>query len=251
MPKKPRGSNIVKANIEDRDDLQIIMEKFKPDCVIHCGGSCDLDKAEDNPDRAYDLNVNGAKYLKAFCQKAKLVYLSYDLVYSGETNLGSGYSELEIPDPLTVVGTTIVEAEKVILEVPNSLVIRLGLPMGPSVQGYKGAVDWIHSRFRNNRVATLLYDEIRSTINTEDLGPAVHRFLECDCSGIYHLGAVSTISIYGIGRKLMNKYNYPHHLLQGRTRTQFPPSPPRMGNVSLKSTKAYDILGWIPKNWAV
>ena len=247
--RQPEGANIIAANVEDQHVWQKIFDRVCPGYLIHCGGLCDLDKSEDNPDYAYKLNVEAAEGLYCLATHCKIVYISYDLIFSGKDNDGTGYREEDIPDPLTVVGKTIVAAEEVFLRASDSLIIRLGLPLGPSVQGYKGAVDWIDSRLRNHRVATLLYDEIRSTINTEDLGPAVDGLMAAGCAGIYNLGSEHTISIHGIGEKLLGKYGYRPSLLEGRFRHQFPPSPPRMGNVSLNSSKAYQVLGWIPDKW--
>lgn len=249
--KKPVAENVYSANMEDENALKKIFEQVKPSYVIHCGGLCDLDKAEEHPEHAHKLNVEAAHIIHKLSSQVKhLTYISYDLVFSGENNNG-GYSEEDIPDPLTVVGETIVLAENILQKHPKSLIIRLALPMGASIQGNKGAVDWINDRLKKGRVATLLYDEFRSTINVEDIGPAMYQLLRKNCTGIYNLGSNSCISIYGIGRKLVNAYKHSPKLLEGRNRKEFPPSPPRMGNVTLNCQKAFCVLGWIPKRWQI
>ena len=43
--------------------------------------------------------------------------------------------------------------------------------MGRSFNRHAGAIDWIQSRFRNRRPATLYFDEVRSCTYTDDLNP--------------------------------------------------------------------------------
>ncbi len=244
---KPTGKNIFVANIEDELAVLQIIKTVNPTHIIHCAGMCDLDQAEYHPERAQELNVKPAGYLKEHCSQLKLIYLSYDLVYSGKENDGKGYSEKDIPDPLTVVGKSILDTENIFRTMSDHLIIRLGLPMGQSIQRNKGAVDWIHSRFRKNRIATLLYDEVRSTINLEDLSPAVDILLSQN--GVFHLGSRTKRSLYQMGQAILKAHNYPNHLLEGKTRKEFPAIPPRMGDVSLHCEKAYSILNWIPSGW--
>ncbi len=248
-PRPLESACVVSANIEDRKKIHQICREFQPTHILHCAGLCDLDTAEDHPQRAYDLNIQGAWNIYEMASLCRLLYLSYDLIFSGIQNQGQGYTEEDIPDPLTIVGKTVYEAEKVLLRNENALIIRLGLPMGPSIQGNKGAVDWINSRFKKNFRVTLLYDEIRSTINTQDLGKAVHSLMIDGGRGILNLGSPYTISLHGIGKKILEAHRYPSDILEGKFRYEFPPSPPRMGNVSLNSQKAYSILGWIPEPW--
>jgi dTDP-4-dehydrorhamnose reductase len=251
--KEPAASDgVIAVNIEDGTAVRKICREFCPTDIIHCAGLCDLDVGEDYPERAKALNVHGTFNICDEATACRMVYLSYDLVFSGKNKHAGGYTEEDLPDPLTVVGKTVVEAEKIIAAtIREHLVIRLALPMGPSLQGNKGAVDWMAWRFSNDRRVTLLYDEVRSTINTDDIGPAVYALMEAGCRGIINLGSPYKVSLHGIGTRLVAARGYAPHLLEGKFRTEFPPSPPRMGDVSLDSQKAYRILGWTPQAWVI
>ncbi len=237
-------------DLDDLSELQKCIEEFRPTHIIHCGGLCDLDRAENFPELAYRLNVLAAESIKKIIGDTVYpIYLSYDLVFSGDKNDGSGYTPEQSPDPLTVVGKSIVAAENIFRSIPESLIIRLALPMGSSLQGNKGAVDWILSRFKKKLPASLLYDEIRSTILTTDLGPAVDELVQKNICGLIHLGSNQSLSLYQMGEKLILRGRYPKECLRGFYRTQFPPSPPRMGNVSLNSKESHQLLEWIPQEW--
>ena len=86
----------------------------------------------------------------------RLVHLSCDLVFSGADGRG-GYVETDPTDPVTVYGKTMVAGEEAIAAAdPTACILRISLPMGVSFSGHAGAIDWIVSRFKKSRPATLV-----------------------------------------------------------------------------------------------
>ena len=53
----------------------------------------------------------------------------------------------------------------------SAAILRISLPMGVSFNGHAGAIDWIQSRFKKGKPATLYYDEIRTPTYTDCLNP--------------------------------------------------------------------------------
>lgn len=98
-----------------------------------------------------------------------------------------------------------VEGEKAILSIsPNAAILRISLPMGPSFSGHAGAIDWITSRFKNHKPATLYFDEFRSPTYVEDMNDVFEQFLSESYSGLYHFGGPKNLSLYQIGQ-IINK----------------------------------------------
>jgi dTDP-4-dehydrorhamnose reductase len=175
----------------------------------------------------------------------RLVHLSSDLVFSG---IGSGnHRENDAVDPVTVYGKTMVQAEDLILgRDPAAAILRISLPMGPSFNKHAGAIDWIQSRFRNQRPATLYFDEVRSCTYCDDLNPVFEHFLGSDARGIYHLGSPRPIALYEIAQVVNRVGGYDPHLLKGCPRKEAGPMPPRAGNVSMCSDKLATLIGRNP-----
>ncbi|MHC5083758.1 MAG: sugar nucleotide-binding protein [Planctomycetota bacterium] len=234
--KAPVASNIIAACITDKDQLRQIRDTFSPTCVIHCAGVCDLDLCEERPDWAYDLNVNGAKAVcDVLAETCRIIYMSTDLIFSGDHRPESGYAETCVPTPISVAGKTLYQAEQTIAQTAGACVIRLGLPLGDSVTGTKGAIDWIKSRLLKNRPVTLFYDELRSCLWCDQIGelaPAMPSL-----SGLYHFGGNRPWQLYEIGLHVRDQYNVAPHLLKGIYRHQEQNGPPRIGDVSMNSTK--------------
>jgi dTDP-4-dehydrorhamnose reductase len=175
----------------------------------------------------------------------RLVHLSSDLVFSGK---GRGaYLETDAVDPVTVYGKTMVQAEDLLLtQVPAAAVLRISLPMGPSFNHHAGAIDWIQSRFRAGRPATLYFDEVRSATYCQDLNRVFELFLASDERGLFHCGGPRASTLYEIAQIVNRVGNYASELLKGCPRFAAGPMPPRAGNVSMDSDKLTSALGRQP-----
>jgi dTDP-4-dehydrorhamnose reductase len=124
--------------------------------------------------------------------------------------------------------------------------------MGPSFNRHAGAIDWIQSRFRHGRPATLYFDEVRSCTYTDDLNRVFERFLANNQAGVFHCGGPRAITLYEIAQIVNRVGGYDPHLLKGCPRIEAGPMPPRAGNVSMNSGKLHEALGGDPfQPWPV
>ena len=239
----PEGGNVSSFCITEREKLEKIRDEFKPTHVIHCAGVCDLDVCEERPEWAHSLNVKGTRaVVDAFGNDIPILYMSTDLVYSGFNTPLGGYTEDDIPDPINVVGDTFYIAERYIQNCRDYCIIRLGLPLGDSIGGTKGAVDWIESRFKRNLPVTLFYDEYRSCVDCEEIGRIATAAVTLGLRGMFHLGGDKRWSLFDIGKYVLNKGGYDPGLLNGIMRCQEENGPPRIGDVSLNSEKLRNLI---------
>ena len=122
-------------------------KRFKS--VLNGAGSCALKSCEMNPVLAYRVNVQSAlNIVEVFGDHdIRLIHLSTDLVFPGK--LEGLYTEDDPMSPVTMYGKTMAIAEEIImLKYPSAAIFRISLPMGISVNGHAGAIDWILSRFK-------------------------------------------------------------------------------------------------------
>jgi dTDP-4-dehydrorhamnose reductase len=241
------GELIVPLDVEDRAGLRELFRTYRFRSVLNCVGNCALKSCELDPAMARQLNVDSAADIAANVRAlgARLVHLSTDLVYSGAGT--GGYVETDPVDPVTVYGKTMAESERVIGAAdPGAAVLRISLPMGPSFNRHAGAIDWIQSRFRHGRPATLYFDEVRSCTYTDDLNRVFERFLAGTEGGLYHLGGPRPLSLYQIAQVVNRVGGYEPTLLKGCPRIEAGPMPPRAGNVSMCSDRLITTLGHNP-----
>jgi dTDP-4-dehydrorhamnose reductase len=241
------GPDIEPLDTEDRDGMVSLFRKHGFRSVLNTTGNCALKSCELDPAMAERTNVVSAANLveTAVRFRCRLVHLSSDLVYSGGGN--GGYVETDPVDPVTVYGKTMAQGERVVTAAnPGAAILRISLPMGPSFNKHAGAIDWIQSRFRNHRPATLYFDEVRSCTYTDDLNRVFEYFLTSDDAGLYHLGGPRAATLYQIAQIVNRVGGYEPVLLRGCPRIEAGPMPPRAGNVSMNSDKLIRLLGDTP-----
>ncbi len=176
---------------------------------------------------------------------SRLVHLSIDLVFSGTR--GGSHVETDLTDPVTVYGKTMVAGERLIAEqMPSACTLRISLPMGVSFNGHAGAIDWIQSRFKKSKPATLYFDEVRTPTYTDCLNRLCESMLANDLAGLFHAGGPRALSLYEIAQVVNRVGGYDPANLMGCPRVDAGPIPPRAGNVSMDSTKLRQALGYEP-----
>jgi dTDP-4-dehydrorhamnose reductase len=147
-------------------------------------------------------------------------------------------------DPVTVYGQSMAAAEQLVtLATPGACILRISLPMGRSLSGHAGAIDWIQWRFQHHRPATLYYDEVRTPTYTDCLNRVLHYALSSELSGLYHAGGPRPLSLYQIAQIVNRIGGYDPDLLHGCYRRKAGPIPPRAGNVTMNSLKLQSALG--------
>ncbi len=244
---KLNGPGILAQDEKDPEGMRGLFDRFGFRSVLNGNGSCALKSCELDPAMAYAVNVKSAVVLAALARRHdfRLVHLSSDLVFSG-TRSGN-HIETDATDPVTVYGKTMVQAENVFAaETPRAAVLRISLPMGPSYNRHAGAIDWIQSRFRAHRPATLYFDEVRSSTYCDDLNGVFEKFLSNNASGLFHCGGPQALTLYQIAQVINRVGDYQPELLKGCPRIEAGPMPPRAGDVSMNSGKLMAELGAQP-----
>jgi dTDP-4-dehydrorhamnose reductase len=274
------GEGIVPCNAEDHGRLWALFEEHRFKSVLNCAGNCALRACELDSRLAWRTNVEGLINLMSIVveRDVRLVHLSIDLVYSGDEHrlagsqrrpsddaladdaladdalavgsglngsaITSGYSETDPTDPVTVYGKTMVAAEQLLRDwMPSACMLRISLPMGVSFNGHAGAIDWIQSRFKKGRPATLYFDEIRTPAYTDCLNRLYERVLASEICGLYHAGGPQALSLYQIAQVVNRVGGYDPNLLMGCPRRDAGPVPPRAGNVAMNSRALTLALG--------
>jgi len=171
-------------DITDEAQTKKYITKYNPDVVIHCAAYTAVDKAEDERELCYKINVVGTGYVAAACKdiNSKMVYISTDYVFDGEGD--QPFEVTDQPNPINYYGKTKYEGE---LEVQKLLdkyfIVR---------------ISWVFGINGNNFVKTMLRlgkerdeisvvaDQIGSPTYTYDLARLIIDMIQTDKYGIYH-----------------------------------------------------------------
>ncbi len=248
MAQFPLG-NAVPCCVNDIEGLTAAFTQLRPTHVIHAAGMCDLDVCELWPSLAYQRNVEGTQNIVRLSRDCHLTHISTDLVFSGNHPPSTGYGEDSLTDPISVIGKTFIEAEQLVVQQAHAMVIRKGLPMGDSISGRKGPIDYLAYRFRRGKPLILFYDELRSALYIDDLMTGLRLLWESEATGRYHFGGPARVSLYDIGKYLIESRNYDPACLIRASRFEDHEDLPRIGNVALNSQRAYALTGFTPRAW--
>lgn len=243
-----QGEGILPCDVDDNARLRRLFDQHQFASVLNCEGTCKLKSCELDPAMAARINIHTVQSLLDVLEgtSVRLVHLSIDLVYSGTA--GGGHVETDPTDPVTIYGKTMAQAEEIILlRRPEACLLRISLPMGVSFNGHAGAIDWIQSRFKKHKPATLYFDEIRTPTYTDCLNPLLERALaDRALRGLYHSGGPRRLSLYQIAQIVNRVGGYRPQDLMGCLRHEAGPLPPRAGDVSMDSSKLTRQLGYEP-----
>ncbi|KON82890.1 dTDP-4-dehydrorhamnose reductase [Rossellomorea marisflavi] len=179
-----KGLGSEDLNITSEVAVNKYVKKFNPEVIIHCAAYTAVDKAEDNKDKCWNVNVEGTKHLAKIAREidAKFVYISTDYVFNGEGE--KPFKETDNVSPIGYYGLTKYEGEKIVKQVLDKyFIIR---------------ISWVFGLNGNNFVKTMLRladikkelsvvgDQVGSPTYTYDLAKLIIEMVQSDKYGIYH-----------------------------------------------------------------
>ena len=178
------GIGVETFDIADKEQTEAYILNYKPDVVVHCAAYTAVDKAEDEQERCYAINVDGTRNIAEACKKidAKMVYISTDYVFDGE---GTDAQKEDKPTtPIDYYGYTKEQGELVVQKILEKyFIIR---------------TSWVYGENGNNFVKTMLKlgqtkdeisavnDQIGAPTYTPDLAVLICDMLQTSKYGTYH-----------------------------------------------------------------
>jgi dTDP-4-dehydrorhamnose reductase len=175
-------------NILNFEETEQYVLKNNIDVVVNCAAYTDVNKAEDEIEKADEVNHLAVRNLGLIAKKhhLKLIHISTDYVFDGNSEIP--YKESDATNPQNAYGITKLNGEKALSEInpQNTLIIR---------------TSWLYSEFGNNFVKSMLklskekesitvvFDQIGSPTYAKDLALAILQIIpqiNSDGLQIYH-----------------------------------------------------------------
>jgi dTDP-4-dehydrorhamnose reductase len=157
----------------------------RPEVILHAGAFTDVDGAEQNPEQAHAVNVQGTMAMAraADTLKARLIYLSTDYVFDGAKS--SPYTEEDATNPVNTYGRSKREGEKAALSLcRNALVVRTAWLYGDAGRNF---VKTIVRLAGEKPYLEVVNDQRGCPTYATDLAQALRDLVELDVTGICHV----------------------------------------------------------------
>lgn len=124
------------VDLTNKKETAAYVELKKPKVIVHTAGIADPEQCMSNKENAYAVNVTAVRNLTEICAEhnIKLIHISTDYVFDG--NKTEPYSHLDERRPCNYYGETKKEAEDIVREYENSLIVRI-----PIIYGYNDEYD--------------------------------------------------------------------------------------------------------------
>ena len=186
------GVSHAEASITDRDSIDQLIRRRRPEVVFNCAAYNAVDRAETERELAFAVNGEGPANVAHAClhSGARLVHFSTNFVFDGR--LDRPYVEADQPAPLSAYGSSKLEGERRALEVlPGALVIRTAAVFGDTGSAIKGGSfpDRILARALNREPLRVVSDQKVNPTYTGDLAPAALALAESGLEGVVHVVA--------------------------------------------------------------
>lgn len=214
---KPEGIELIgfrSTELDITNEAQLIekLDAAQPDVIINAAAYTQVDKAEEEPELAFQVNALGPQLISQWVAKndSRLIHISTDFVFDGKKT--TPYVETDQPNPLNVYGKSKLEGEKNIsaLIPGQSVIVR---------------TSWLYSNHGNNFLNTMLRlfeerdslsvvdDQIGSPTTTTALAEVLWKVVERgEISGLYHWSCDGAVSWFGFSfeiKKLSEALDFP------------------------------------------
>jgi dTDP-4-dehydrorhamnose reductase len=195
-------------DISDKSAVDLFFSQFQPELVINAAAYTAVDKAETEPDIAYQVNVTGPKNLAEACQHSDIpmFHISTDYVFDGSST--KPYKPFDQTCPQSVYGATKLAGEQAVAQVcTKHVIVRTA---------------WVFSEYGNNFVKTMLRlasDRAELSVVADQYGcptyagdiaeallkmaTAINKKTDWSGYGIHHFCGDQATSWHGFARAIM------------------------------------------------
>jgi dTDP-4-dehydrorhamnose reductase len=227
-------------------DVYNYVKKVNPDAIIHCAAYTAVDKAEDDRQTCWNVNVEGTKYLASAARdiQAKFMYISTDYVFDGKGE--SPFEETDIPNPVGYYGLTKYEGEKIVRSLLEEwFIIRISWVFGIIGSNFvKTMLRLAESRDELNVVG----DQFGSPTYTFDLSRLLIDMIQTNKFGVYHVSNEGYCSWADFATEIFNQARK-SVIVNSITSEQYPTRAVRPKNSRMSKQKLED-NGFSPlPNW--
>lgn len=200
------------VDLTDHRRLRSLVLDHRPEVVINCAAFNNVDAAENEQERALDVNAFAVRTLARATAElaAVLVHFSTDFVFAGTAV--TPYTEEDPPEPQSVYAQSKLLGEWVAADNPRHYVLRVeSLFGGPHA---RSSVDRIVDAVRSGQQARVFADRVVSPSFVDDVTDASAHLLRSGSPfGLYHCVNTGMGTWLEVGREIARLLGRPESTL--------------------------------------
>lgn len=175
--------DLPKFDVANKEKVKKAIESYKPTHILNLSAYTKVDKAEEEIEKAFDVNERGVENLCFFSENLniKLIHISTDYVFNGKKE--GEWSEEDTPEPLNIYGLSKLKGEEKVKNLKEFLIIRTSWLFGPNGTNF---VKTIFEKLKSGKNLKVVSDQRGCPTYTKVLAKAILLLIEKNASGIYH-----------------------------------------------------------------
>jgi dTDP-4-dehydrorhamnose reductase len=190
------------ADIRDADQVQMAVERTRPEWIVLSAAYTDVDGCESHQDLAFSVNRDGAANVAQAARQAgaRLLFLSSDYVFDGKKRLP--YEIEDLRNPQSIYGKSKAEAEVQLLEVLSGCcIVRTSWLFGV---GGKCFPDTILKLTASRPALDVVDDQRGCPTYSRDLAKAIVQLCRKGAGGIVHVTNAGECSWFEFAREIVS-----------------------------------------------
>jgi dTDP-4-dehydrorhamnose reductase len=244
------GYTYAEMDILNSEQVSAVIEKFKPDAIIHTAAMTNVDISHEQPELAHQLNVLAVQTLIdiAAAQNLQFVHLSTDFIFDGADG---PYDEEAAPNPLSHYGRTKLDGE---LVVKNSsahwVIIRTILVYGiVSDMSRSNIVLWAKGALESNKPINVVNDQWRMPTLAEDLADGCLLAVEKNAKGVFNISGKDMMSVSELVAQVADYWGLDKSMMNEITSDSLNQAAKRPVKTGFILDKAINQLGYNPRSF--
>nr|WP_202709565.1 NAD(P)-dependent oxidoreductase [Sporosalibacterium faouarense] len=196
-------------DITNHKEAERIIKENNPNIIFHAAAMSATLPCENNPELAHKVNLDAALNIARVAKetKAKMLFLSSEQVFNGNTNEGP-YGEDDKAVPSTVYGETKLKAEGLLRkELKELWILRLSWMFGLPEKNVPNNPNLLWKSLKavlTNQPIKISTNEYRGITYVYDLIENLEKIFDLPY-GTYHFGSVNEESTYDTAVYILNK----------------------------------------------
>ena len=202
-------------DIENGDAVDAFVRSRNPDAVVNCAAFHNVDRCEEEPDRALAVNAIAVERLARACRDSGAAFatLSTDYVFDGTAT--APYTESDCARPLSAYGVSKLAGEQLVARLQSgALVVRTCGVYGVRPSAAKGHtfVDRVIAQGRAKEAIRVVDDVTASPTFAGHLADALRGLVEAGATGLYHAANTGPVTWYEFAVEALRQAGVDHRV---------------------------------------
>ena len=219
-------------DITDEEAVRDAIESVRPEILINCVATADVDRCESDSEWAYAVNASGPRFLARGCRQvgAQIVHVSTDYVFDGSKP--GFYTQEDQPNPLSVYGKSKLAGEHAVREEAERFyIVRTSWLFGA---GGKNFGSRVIEYARKGAALKGVIDQTSIPTYAPDLAGRIEEIIELEAHALYQVTSSGPTTWSEFARLALDLAGLTEVEIEPITRAQLNQPAPRPQNSAMR-----------------